>query len=162
MNWLDIIILILIVVPTVIGLKIGIIKALFTIAGGVVGLILAGRLYESFAGVLTFISSEGIAKVVAFAIIFIGIMVIAAVLATVLKKLVSAVLLGWVNKLGGAVFGFLLGGIFCGAILTMWVNFLGMGSAIADSSLSRFLLDSFPLVLALLPSEFDSGRSFFQ
>ena len=162
MNWLDIVILILLIVPTFVGLRAGLIKAALTIVGGIVGLILAGRLYESFAGVLTFISNEGAAKVVAFAIIFIGVMLIAAILAAALKKLVSLVMLGWLNKLGGAILGFLLGGLFCGAILTMWVNFLGIGDTIANSVLAKFLLDNFPLALALLPSEFDSVRSFFE
>jgi membrane protein required for colicin V production len=162
MNWLDIVILIFLIVPAFIGFRAGLIKALLTIIGGIVGLILAGRLYESFAGVLTFISNEGIAKVVAFAIIFIGVMIIAAILAAVLKKLVSLIMLNWVNKLGGAVLGLLLGGLFWGAILTMWVNFLGIGSTISNSALAKFLLDSFPMALALLPSEFDSVRSFFE
>jgi len=100
--------------------------------------------------------------VVAFAIIFIGVMVIAAVLAVVLKKLVSAVLLGWVNRLGGAVFGFILGFIFSGALMAMWVKFLGPGDTIQASPLANFLLDSFPVVLGLLPSDFDSVRSFFK
>jgi membrane protein required for colicin V production len=161
MNWLDIVLLLLMLIPTAIGLKIGIIKAAFTIVGGIVGIILAGRLYEPFAGVLGFISNEGAAKVVAFAIIFIGVMVIAAVLAAVLKKLVSAVLLGWVNRLGGAVFGFILGFIFSGALMAMWVKFLGPGDTIQASPLAGFLLDSFPVVLGLLPSDFDSVREFF-
>jgi membrane protein required for colicin V production len=162
MNWLDIVILILLIIPTFVGLKAGLIKALLTIVGGVVGLILAGQFYEGFAGVLGFISNEGAAKVVAFAIIFVGIMIIAAILAAVLKKLVSMVMLGWVNKLGGAIFGFLIGAIFCGALLSMWVNFLGIGDTISDSALAGFLLNSFPLALALLPSEFDSVKSFFK
>lgn len=162
MNWLDIVILILIVVPTVIGLKIGIIKVLFTIVGMIVGVILAGRFSESLGGALTFISDPGWARIAAFAIILIAVMIIASVLAGVLKKITSAVLLGWVNRLGGAVLGFVLGAIFCGALLTMWVSFLGIGDTVSDSALARFLLDSFPFVLALLPAEFDSVRSFFQ
>jgi len=162
MNWLDIILLILIVVPTFIGLKTGVIKALFTVAGMIVGVILAGRFSESLGGALTFISDPGWAKIVAFAIILIVVMVVAAILAAVVKWAVSAVLLGWVNRLGGAVLGFVMGFIFCGALLTMWVKFLGIGSTISDSALANLLLDNFPLVLALLPAEFDSVRSFFQ
>ncbi len=162
MNWLDIVILILIVIPTLIGLKIGIIKALFTVAGIIVGIVLAGRFSESLGGSLTFISDPGWARIAAFAIILIGVMVIASVLAAVLKKVVSAVLLGWVNRLGGAVLGFILGFFFCGALLSMWVNFLGIGSTVSDSALANLLLDGFPVILALLPAEFDSVRDFFQ
>ena len=162
MNWLDIIVLIIIVIPTLIGLKFGIIKAVLSLVGVIIGVILAGRFYEPFAGVLTFISQPSIAKIAAFAIILIGVMVIASVLASLIKWVISAALMGWINRLGGAVFGFLLGAVFCGALLTMWVKFLGTGAAISDSSFARILLDGFPIVLALLPAEFDSVRSFFQ
>lgn len=162
MNWLDIVILLIIVIPTLIGLKIGIIKAFLSLAGIVVGVILAGKFSESLAGVLPFISDPGWARVAAFAIILVGVMVIAAILAAVIKWFASAFLLGWVNRLGGAVFGFVVGAIFCGALLTMWVKFLGIGGSIVDSALANILLDGFPIILALLPAEFDSIRSFFQ
>jgi membrane protein required for colicin V production len=162
MNWLDIVILVLILIPTLIGLKTGLIKALFTVAGMIVGVVLAGRFSESLGGSLTFISDPGWARVAAFAIILIAVMIIASILAAVIKWVISAVLLGWVNRLGGAVLGFIMGFIFCGALLTMWVNFLGIGSTVADSVLADMLLDGFPVILALLPSEFDSVREFFQ
>ena len=79
-----------------------------------------------------------------------------------LKWAVSAVLLGWVNRLGGAVFGFILGAFFCGALLTIWAKYLGIAGPIGDSAFAKLLLDVFPIALALLPSEFDSVRSFFQ
>ena len=162
MNWLDIVILVLIVIPTLIGLKVGIIKAILSMAGVVVGVILAGRFYVLLAGHLTFISQPGLAKIAAFAIILIGVMIIAAVVASFIKWVVSAMMLGWVNRLGGAVFGFVMGAIFCGALLTIWGNFVGETSPVANSALAQMLLDTFPIVLALLPSEFDSVRSLFQ
>ncbi|MFH1650783.1 MAG: CvpA family protein [Chloroflexota bacterium] len=160
MNWLDIIIIVIIAIPTVVGLKMGIIKALLSLAGVILGVILAGRFYSQLAGELTFITEENLAKIVAFAIIFLGIMIIAGVAAGILSKIVSMMLLGWVNHLGGAAFGFLLGGIFCGALLAIWAKFLGTG-AIIDSSLAPILLDKFPSVLSLLPGEFDAVRDFF-
>jgi len=70
-------------------------------------------------------------------------------------------MLGWVNHLGGAVFGLVLGAIFCGALLATWVKFLGATGAITESNLAFILVDFFPVVLALLPEEFDAVRSFF-
>ena len=161
MNWLDIVIIVLIAIPTLIGLKIGIIKAALSLAGVILGTILAGHYYAALAEQLTFISQDNLAKIAAFAIILIGVMLIASVLAAVLKWVVSAVMLGWVNRVGGAVFGFLLGAVFCGALLAIWANFLGTG-AITSSGLATLLLDRFPMVLVLLPEEFDAVRSFFQ
>ena len=162
MNWLDIIILVIIAISTVIGLKVGIIKAFFAVAGGIIGVFLAGRFSGSLADRLPFISDADVAKVVAFAVILIVVMIIAAILAVVIKWATSAVMLGWVNRLGGAVFGFVLGAIFCSALLIIWVKFVGITEPVSGSALASLLLSSFPMVLTLLPAEFDSIRSFFQ
>ena len=162
MNWLDIVIIVLIVVPVFTGLMAGIVKALFTVAGVIIGVVLAGRFSDSLGGILSFISNPGTAKVVAFAIILIAVMIIAVVLAKVVKWALSAVMLGWVNRLGGAILGLFLGLVFCGAVLTMWVKFMGFSSVFEHSLLAGFILNGFPIVLGFLPSEFDSVRSFFQ
>ena len=162
MNWLDIVILVAVAIATFIGLRIGIIKAALSLAGIIVGVVLAGRFYTSLAERLTFIPQENIAQAAAFAIILIGVMVIAAVIASLLKWAASVVMLGWVNHLGGAVFGLVLGAILCGALLTIWVNFLGMPEIIKESNLAVILHDRFPAVLALLPDEFEAIRSFFE
>jgi membrane protein required for colicin V production len=161
MNWLDIVILILIAVPAVAGLKFGIIKILFTVAGIIIGVVLAGQFSGSLAGRLTIISDPRWAEIAAFAFIMIAVMILAGVAAGFLSSVLSTILLGWVNRLGGAVLGIVMGGIFCGAILTMWVKFLGIGDTISSSALAGFLLNGFPFILALLPSKFDSVRSFF-
>lgn len=162
MSWLDLVIIATIGINTLMGLKTGLIKTVLSLAGVIIGVILAGRFYLPLAGQLTFIPQATVAKVVAFAIILIVVMVIANVLATLLKWATSLMMLGWVNRLGGAAFGLLLGAIFTGALLATWVRFLGAGQAISDSALAALLLDRFPMVLALLPQEFDTVRSFFQ
>jgi len=162
MNWLDIVIIVIIAIPTLIGLRIGMIKAVLSLVGVIVGIILAGRFYVALAEQLTFIPQDNLAKIAAFAIILVVVMIIAGVLASVLKWIASVVMLGWVNRLGGAIFGFVLGAIFCSALLAIWAQFLGIEGLITESGLAILLLDRFPMVLALLPEEFNSIRSFFQ
>ncbi|MBN1862482.1 MAG: CvpA family protein [Dehalococcoidales bacterium] len=161
MNWLDIVLVVAIGLTTFIGLRKGIIKMALTLGGLVLGIFLAGRYYASFSEHLTLISSPTWAKVAAFAIIFIGIMAAAAIVAHFLEKAASAIMLGWVNRLVGAILGFLVGAMFCGAVLAIWVKYLGVSGAISDSNIAPILLDQFPKVLALLPDEFDGIRSFF-
>jgi membrane protein required for colicin V production len=160
-NWLDIVLVVLIGLATFIGLRKGIIKMALTLGGLVLGIFLAGRYYTSFSEHLTLISSPTWAKVAAFAIIFIGIMAAAAIVAHFLEKAASAIMLGWANRLVGAVLGFLVGAMFCGAVLAIWVKYLGVSGAITDSNIAPILLDHFPKVLALLPDEFDGIRAFF-
>ena len=161
MNWLDIVILVVVAIVTFIGAKAGIIRSVLSLVGLIGGVILAGRFYALLAERLTFIQQENIAQVVAFAIILIGIMLIATLLGMLLTQLISAVRLGWVNHLGGAIFGLALGAMLCAVLLTLWGNFWGENEIIRQSILASILLDRFPAVLALLPDEFDAIRSFF-
>jgi len=162
MNWLDIVIIVAMIVTCWLGLRVGIIKAVLFLGGLVVGIILAGHYYVSFSEQLSFISRTDVARIVAFAIILVGVMVICGIAAYLLKQAASVAMLGWVNRLGGAAFGLALGAISCSALLAIWVKFLGITGAITESALAAILLDRFPLVLGLLPHEFDAIRSFFQ
>ena len=161
MNWLDIVILVALIVPTVIGLKRGVISAALSLVGLIVGVILAGNFYEQLGQLMAFIPNVAIANVIAFILIVAAAMLIAAVIARVLKSVVSAVMLGWVDHLAGAIFGFILGAFFWGALLAIWVKFFGT-AFIAESFVAEVLLDNFPVILRLLPEEFNIVRDFFQ
>jgi membrane protein required for colicin V production len=161
MNWLDIVILVVLVIAVLMGLKMGLIKAVLLVVGIIVGVVLAGHYSGPLGERLTFIASEGVAKGVAFAIIMLAVLAAAAIVAALLTWATRVVMLGWVNRLGGAVLGLFLGALFCGALLAMWVHFLGMAGVIADSAIATVLLDRLPMVLGLLPSEFGGVRSFF-
>ena len=158
MNWLDIVIIVGIAITTFVGLKIGLIKAVLSLVGLIVGVVLARLFYIPLSEQLSFIPQAALAKVAAFVIIMLGIMIIAAVLAMALKWIASVMMLGWVNQIGGAVFGLLLGVILCGTLLALWVKFFGAGEVIANSSLAA-ILSQFPLVLGLMPGEFGSTGS---
>jgi membrane protein required for colicin V production len=161
MNWLDIVILVVLAIAVVTGLKMGLIKAVLLVVGIIVGVVLAGHYSGPLGERLTFISSEGVAKGVAFAIIMLAVLAAAAIVAALLTWATRLVMLGWINRLGGAILGLFLGAFFCGALLAMWVHFLGMADVIADSAIATVLLDRLPMVLGLLPAEFDSVRSVF-
>jgi membrane protein required for colicin V production len=161
MNWLDAVIVVLLAVPVFFGVKAGIIKALFMVAGIILGVVLAGRLSGPLGNILP-ISNKDVADAIAFAVILIVVLIIAVVLALVVKWAVSAIMLGWVNNIGGGLLGLFLGFFFCGALLTMWVKYLGDTGVVQGSFLARFLLDIFPIALGLLPSEFHSVRTFFK
>jgi len=163
MSWLDLVIVVVLAVGAFLGLRMGIIKAILSLAGVIVGVVLAGQYYVALADALPFFSeTSSAAKIVAFAIILIVVMAIAVVAARFLKWAASAMMLGWGNHLGGAALGLVLGAIFCGALLAIWVKWLGAGDTITESMIAPVLLDKFPNVLALLPDEFDAIRSFFQ
>lgn len=162
MNWLDIVIIVLLVSGVFAGLKTGLIKALLSLVGLVVGINLAGRYYLDLAGRLTFIPHEKASQIVAFAIILLAVMLAAAIFGVLLTWIISSVTLGWVNRLGGAVFGLAVSALFVSAILAIWVKFAGTSQAVSDSGMAGMLLNQLPAILALLPPEFDVVRSIFE
>ena len=161
MNWLDIAIVVAIGFAIFLGLRIGIIKAILSLGGLIAGMVLAGHYYAALSQQLSFISDENLAKIAAFAIILIGVTIAAAVMAYLLKRVTEAMMLGWVNRLGGAVFGLALGVLFCSTVLAIWIKLLGTPTIISESAMAAMLLDYFPSVLTLLPGELDGVRSFF-
>lgn len=161
MNPLDIVIIVALAIPTFTGLKLGLIKAVLSLAGVVIGVVVASNLYQPVARLLGFIPDENIANIVAFVVILLAVIIIATLLARLLKFLASVTMLGWVDHIGGAAFGFLLGTIFFSALLAASVKFFG-DSLVTESFLAGIMLDKFPTVLALLPSQFDAVRDFFR
>jgi membrane protein required for colicin V production len=162
MHWLDIIFLVLLFIPTFIGLRKGLIKAVLSLVGLIIGVVLAGHFYKPVSNIFGFISNESVAHILAFILILALVLVAAFLLARLLKSVVSITMMGWVDNVGGAVLGFLFGFIFLSAILATWVKFFGSEMP-TEAFLGRVMLDYFPLILGLLPGEFgDSIRSFFQ
>lgn len=161
MNWLDVVIIIYLIVSVISGLAQGLIRSLFSIVGLIVGIVLAANFYKQLGGMLTFISNPDIANIVAFIIIMLATMAVAALIAFILRSLIQALMLGWVDKIGGAIFGFFLGALSVSALLAIIIKMTSVG-LIYDSALARFFLDKFPLVLGFLPSEFDVIRDFFR
>lgn len=162
MNWLDIVILVIVVGTTLSGLKVGIIKGVLSLVGLIASITLAGRFYIPLSERLTFISQAKVAEAAAFIIILVGIMIITTVVAALLGRVAKALTLGWLNHLGGAVFGLIIGATACAALLAIWVRFFGLADAIRQSGIATALLGRFPAILALLPEEFGAIRSFFQ
>ncbi len=162
MNWLDIVILIVIALFFFGGLKNGIIRTLLSLAGLIVGIVLAGRYYNLLAERLTFIPEASIANIAAFIIILMIILIFTAILAAVLTQFAKAILLGWLNGLLGGVFGLFVGILGVSVVLAVWVKFRGPSDFIQESRLAAALLSYIPIILGLLPSEFGSIRDFFR
>ncbi len=159
MHWLDIVLLAILLFSAFQGLRRGLINTVLSIIGVIAGIILAGRFYDDVSAWFGF-ADNAVFNLVSFLAIIGLVMLAAAIIAKMLKLAVSVVLLGWIDHLGGAVFGLLFGGLLLGAVLSLWVILFGYGT-VTESTIAAFLASKFPLVLALLPAEFDAVRQFF-
>lgn len=161
MNWLDAILVIFLILSGFLGLKRGLVKTIVPVIGLIAGVVVAGRYYDALAH-RVFSSHSTAAYVLAFAIIVLLFLVVAAILAIALQKALSLVLLGWLDRLAGGILGLLLGSLIAGAILALLLRYSLALPTIGDSSVASFLVDKFPLALSLLPGDFDPVREFFQ
>ena len=164
MNWLDIVIIVGLVLSVFSGIQQGLIKIAFTLAGVIIGVVLAGRYSDGLADKLSFIPGDGTAGIVSFVIIVVATVVVAVIIGTIVKKVVHILpLVGWVDKLCGAIVGLLSGAIIIGALLAMYLKYgPAGGDVIIQSGLANFLLDKFGIVLGLLPGEYDIIHYFFE
>jgi membrane protein required for colicin V production len=161
MNGLDIVIIIYLIVSAIAGLAQGLIRSVLSVIGLIVGIILASNFYQQFGNVLTFINNEDVANVIAFVIILLVVMAIAALIAFFLRKMIQAVMLGWIDRVGGALLGLILGALSVSALLAIVMKYSNP-EFVTNSALSAFFLDKFPMIMGLLPGNFDVVRDFFK
>lgn len=190
MNWLDIVILVVLCVFTFLGLKRGLIQAVIPLFGLITAIYLAGRMQESLAKSLGFIDNDSVANIVAFGIILGGVFLVVCVIAIAMKKFVSVMFLGWIDKQGGAVLGFVVGWLICSMVVAVMARYAALPTELPEdpdsgangslvesldlggvrkssynvidgSSLATFQIDTFPIILGLLPSDFDLVKDYF-
>jgi membrane protein required for colicin V production len=146
MNWLDIVIIVVIVLLGVAGLRQGMIRTVFGIAGLIGGIVLAGRYYDELAARL-FPSGAIWGNIAAYAIILLATLLVAGVIGWLIAKLVNFAALGWLDRVMGFILGVVIGGLLCAAILAIVVKYYpGMEATINQSAIASFLVKGFPLL----------------
>ena len=124
MNLLDLLILIPVVWVCIRGFSKGFILELTTLIGMILGVLAAFYLWKDLSGLLGQYFSLGPSalKLLSYALIFLTVLLIAWIIGKIITKAADLVMLGWLNKLLGAVFG-LLKGVIVAALLLMLVLF---------------------------------------
>ncbi len=121
MNWLDYVLIAIVIIGGLAGLRFGLIRAAFAAAGVLIGWLLAGQ-YSDDLGALfeDSLSNETVVTVISYAIIMLGALVVASIAAKFIKPLLSIFTLGlssMVDKLGGLALGLLIGVALAGGLI---------------------------------------------
>jgi membrane protein required for colicin V production len=159
MNWLDAVIIVVVLWFTIAAFSTGFIRETVTIFAAIVGVVLAGLFYKDLADdVLLAIDNEKVARIVAFAAIFVATALAGQLGAMLLKPTVSLLQLGIFDQLVGAAFGFVKALIFVEIFLLVFVTYptLGLKETIADSFFGELIVDGIPILLRILPGEFET------
>ncbi len=159
MNWLDFAIIFVIIGFVVGAYAAGLIREAVTLVAAILGIVVAGLLYDDLAAdILVFMNDEDAAQAISFLILVAAVYLFGQIVALMLSRTASLLMLGWADHVGGAVFGFLKGLIVVQALLIVLAAYpsLGMDDAVAGSQLAPYFVDDVDVLLWVLPDNFDS------
>jgi membrane protein required for colicin V production len=122
MTWIDWVIVMVMALSVLGGVKQGFLRSVFSLGGLIAGLALAIWNYARVAAFLIhLVRFEAVADTIAFLLIAMLVMGVAAMLGTMLSKILHKVGLGCLDRLAGAVFGFFQGALLVtlGILITL-------------------------------------------
>lgn len=144
----------------------GLIQQVVSFLGVAVGVIAAGQLYGDLSSNMDFIGGgESVRNLGAFVAIFAGVSVLGQLLATTVRTAASLLMLGWVDRLGGATLGLLTGLIVVQLLLIGAATFkpaVAIERGIEHSRIAPLFLERAPLLERVLPGEFRDALDAFQ
>jgi membrane protein required for colicin V production len=164
-HWIDLVIVAIVAWSAFSAFRRGLIRQLVSVLSVIAGGLIAAHLHSRLAANIDFIvEDETTRKLIAFAAIFAGIVVLGQILSMLLRTAAGLLMLGPIDHLGGAAFGVLQGLLIVLFLLFALSAFPAserLTEALQESTLAPYFLDRLPLVERLLPAEFrDAIESF--
>ncbi len=154
MTTLDWIILAIVVVSTLAGLISGLLRAVCSLIGLLAGFLIAAWNYKTFAArFLNLITDKGLAEVIAFLFIVIGVMLLAGLVGGLLRGTARIAGLSWLDSLLGGVFGFLRGCLLAGASMMSLAAFLPASLLLDGSTFAPVCLGMAHQMAAFAPAD---------
>ena len=154
MNLFDIVIIIILGFCLIRGGFRGLIKELSAIVGVLAGYYGAYTYYPEVAALLSrWISEQGVGNILAFMIIFCVVFFVVSILGIIIRYLLNAVFSGWVDRLGGVVFGLLKGGLIAAVLFIALTAFLPKGTPLLKQSRLSPYVARYAEVMAEVVSE---------
>ena len=135
MNYLDIIIAIILILFAIGGLRNGIIREAFSLVaflGGIYGAFKLSDYVGKWLGEIIDVSPEWM-SVISFIIVFIALALLINWLGNWLAQLVESISLGFIDKIGGIVFGIAKGFLLVG-VLILLLDFFGIKDVLNEET----------------------------
>ena len=153
MNWLDFTILVAMGISIFMGFQTGLVKTLALLGGILLGIAVGSRYFSQSARIIeSFTDNDNVSNVIGFILIFLLVLLVFFICGSILKKTIKILMLGALDNIGGALFGFVLSIVFISSLLQMidQFPFMGLNNTIKDSSIASFLVEDFDAVLQKL------------
>jgi membrane protein required for colicin V production len=153
MTLVDWIIVAVLAVAVLGGIARGFFRSAFSLAGLVLGLTLAAWNYWRLAAVLKpMVRSIEVADAIAFLVIALLVMAVAAVVGSLLAKVFEKVGLGCLDRLAGGVFGFVEGLVFVLVCILVTVAFFPQTVWLTEARLPRYFFGALHVSVRVTPS----------
>ena len=153
MNWLDIILLVILILTAIIGIFKGLVKEVIVLVAVIAGLVLASLYYEGTAGVFdTFVKNKLLSNFLGFLLIFVAVLVVGGILGHLITKAMKGPL-ALVNRLFGAIFGAVKGVLICGILVFALFTFRVAKPALETSVLAPGCLGITRTAINMIPAD---------
>ncbi|MGM0508533.1 MAG: CvpA family protein [Fusobacteriota bacterium] len=164
--YIDIVLLGIIILFTVLGIKKGLIFEFFSLFGILVAVLLSKKVINIISPTLEAKFGESqIGFIITYVGVFIGIYIILFLILLVVKKFFEKILLGWIDRLGGGIVGFLKGFVISLVIMiivTLISNFNNeWRNYIQKSYSSKVIAKVIPYLKSFFPSDININMQEF-
>jgi len=156
-NWFDLGLVLLVAFTTWAGFRVGLVREILGLAGFLVGIAVAGQLYQNAAASLwPLIQDLNLARATGFMLVFLIIWMLAGVIGQVIHTVVHLAFMGWPDRVAGLVFGVVSGIVLAqvSVILAYHFPFPLAAQGVRFSTLAPMALRTAAFILSLLPPEF--------
>ncbi|MGE5569129.1 MAG: CvpA family protein [Rhodospirillales bacterium] len=153
MNWLDIVLGILILISVVSGIKRGLARAAIGFGAVILGLFCALWFYGLLGAHLRFAGSRNVANLIAFFVIFLGVVLTGSLIGFLVDRLLKLVRLSWLNRLLGGAFGLIRGALVGAVVVMALMAFWPSPRPVAQSRLAPYVIETARVLVAAAPYE---------
>ena len=135
MNPFDILIIVILGYSLIRGLFRGLVKEISSIIGVFGGFYAAYTYYKTLAKLFSgLINDVSYLNILSFLIIFCGVLIVVSFLGVIIKYLLNIAFLGWVDRIGGLIFGITKAILIVSVLFISLTAFLPKGSAFIKNS----------------------------
>jgi membrane protein required for colicin V production len=155
-NWVDVLLILVVGFSVAAGFASGFARVGIGFIATVFGIICGFWFYGVAASyVLDYVSSRAIANLVGFFVIFLGVVVLGAIVGRILARFFKWVGLSWFDRLLGGAFGLLRGVVIAVALVTVLLAFAPSPPphSVTDSKLMPFVIDASNILSDITPRE---------
>ncbi len=164
-TWLDVVVVLMVVAGSLRGLKRGLVREGMAFAGLATGLLVAIHWYRSVYSLLRpFVGGGSAVEALAYLLVVLGVLGGFTLLTVLLLRLRRLLFVGWLDRLGGGLFGGAQGALLAavGLVLLIKNPMVGLDRSIGESEAALALLRAVAAALAHLPPELAPVVGFFR